>query len=105
MFFIIDSLWIMYFIDFFAYIIFQILQIYKYAIILYVIISMLISFNVINTGNKIISLIMDFLFRLIEPVLKVIRNIIPNLGAIDISPVILIIIIEAFQYVMTKYGF
>ncbi len=66
---------------------------------------MLISFNVINTGNKIISLIMDFLFRLIEPVLKVIRNIIPNLGAIDISPVILIIIIEAFQYVMTKYGF
>ena len=66
---------------------------------------MLISFNVINTGNKIISLIMDFLFRLIEPALKVIRNIIPNLGAIDISPVILIIIIEAFQYVMTKYGF
>ncbi len=66
---------------------------------------MLISFNVINTGNKIISLIMDFLFRLIEPVLKVIRNIVPNLGAIDISPVILIIIIEAFQYVMTKYGF
>ena len=66
---------------------------------------MLISFNVINNSNTIISIIMDFLFRLIEPVLKVIRMIIPNLGSIDVSPVVLIIIIEAFQYVITKYGF
>ncbi len=94
----------MYFIDFFAYIIFQILQIYKYAVIVYVIISMLISFNIINTNNRIISIMMDFLFRLIEPILKVIRNVVPNLGAIDISPVILIILIEAFQFIMTKYG-
>ena len=94
----------MYFIDFFAYIIFQILQIYKYAIIFYVILSMLISFNVINNSNSLISIIMDFLFRLIEPLLKVIRKVIPNFGAIHISPVILIIVIEAFQYIMTKYG-
>ncbi len=95
----------MYFLDFFLYIIFQILQIYKYAVIIYVILSMLISFNIINTNNRIISIVMDFLFKLIEPLLRVIRNVIPNFGAIDISPVILIIIIEAFQYIMTKYGF
>ena len=95
----------MYFIDFFLYIVFQILQIYKYAVIIYVIVSMLISFNIINTNNKIISIVMDFLFKLIEPLLRVIRNVIPNFGAIDISPVILIIVIEAFQYIMTKYGF
>ena len=95
----------MYFIDFFLYIIFQILQVYKYAVIIYVIVSMLISFNIINTNNRIISIVMDFLFKLIEPLLRVIRNVIPNFGAIDISPVILIIIIEAFQYIMTKYGF
>ena len=95
----------MYFIDFFLYIIFQVLQIYKYAVIIYVILSMLISFNIINTNNRIISIVMDFLFKLIEPLLRVIRNVIPNFGAIDISPVILIIIIEAFQYIMTKYGF
>ena len=95
----------MYFIDFFLYIIFQILQIYKYAVIIYVILSMLISFNIINTNNRIISIGMDFLFKLIEPLLRVIRNVIPNFGAIDVSPVILIIIIEAFQYIMTKYGF
>ena len=95
----------MYFIDFFLYIIFQILQIYKYAVIIYVIVSMLISFNIINTNNKIISIVMDFLFKLIEPLLRVIRNVIPNFGAIDVSPVILIIVIEAFQYIITKYGF
>ena len=95
----------MYFIDFFAYIIFQILQIYKYAIIIYVILNMLISFNVINNSNSLISIMIDFLFRLIEPALRVIRKITPNLGAIDISPVILIINIEALQYIMTKYGF
>ena len=95
----------MYFVDFFLYIIFQILQIYKYAVIIYVIVSMLISFNIINTNNRIISIVMDFLFKLIEPLLRVIRNVTPNFGAIDISPVILIIIIEAFQYIMTKYGF
>ena len=95
----------MYFVDFFLYIIFQILQIYKYAVIIYVILSMLISFNIINTNNKIISIVMDFLFKLIEPLLRVIRNVIPNFGAIDVSPVILIIVIEAFQYIMTKYGF
>ena len=95
----------MYFVDFFLYIIFQVLQIYKYAVIIYVILSMLISFNVINNNNRIISIVMDFLFKLIEPLLRVIRNVIPNFGAIDVSPVILIIIIEAFQYIMTKYGF
>ena len=95
----------MYFVDFFLYIIFQILQIYKYAVIIYVILSMLISFNIIDTNNRIISIVMDFLFKLIEPLLRVIRNVIPNFGAIDVSPVILIIIIEAFQYIMTKYGF
>ena len=95
----------MYFVDFFLYIIFQVLQIYKYAVIIYVILSMLISFNIINTNNRIISIVMDFLFKLIEPLLRVIRNVIPNFGAIDVSPVILIIVIEALQYIMTKYGF
>ena len=95
----------MYFIDFFAYILFQILQIYKYIVIIYVIISMLISFNVINYNNSLVSIIMDFVYRLTEPLLKIIRRFLPNFGAIDLSPVLLIIIIEATQYVMTKYGF
>tara|TARA_A100001011_G_scaffold395754_1_gene491689 strand:- start:632 stop:832 length:201 start_codon:yes stop_codon:yes gene_type:complete len=66
---------------------------------------MLISFNVINYNNSLVSIIMDFLYRLTEPLLKIIRRFLPNFGAIDLSPVLLIILIEATQYVMTKYGF
>ena len=57
----------MYFFDFFAYIIYQILQLYKYGVIIYVILSMLVSFNVINYNNKLVSIIMDSLYKIIEP--------------------------------------
>lgn len=95
----------MIFFDFFLYISFQLLSFYKYAIIIYVIISMLISFNIINTNSQFISIIMNFLFRLIEPVLSVIRKFTPNFGSIDIAPVVLIILIEGLQFIITKYGF
>lgn len=94
----------MYFFDFFAYIIFQILQLYKYAVIIYVILSMLVSFNIINYNNKLVSIVMDCLYKITEPLLKRIRKFLPNLGALDLSPVLLIILIEALQFVMTKYG-
>jgi len=95
----------MIFIDFFMYIIYQILNLYKYSVIIYVIISMLISFNVININNQFISMIMNFLFKLVEPSLRIIRRIIPNFGSIDITPVILIILIESILYIITKYSF
>ena len=95
----------MYFFDFFADIIFQVLQLYKYAVIIYVIFSMLVSFNIINYDNRLVSIIMDFLYKLTEPLLKIIRKVLPKTGVIDLSPVLLIILIEALQFVMTKYGF
>ena len=95
----------MIFIDFFMYINYQILNLYKYSVIIYVIISMLISFNVININNQFISMIMNFLYKLIEPSLKIFRKIIPNFGSIDITPVILIILIESILYIITKYSF
>ena len=95
----------MIFIDFFMYIIYQILNLYKYSVIVYVIISMLISFNVININNQFISIIMNFLFKLVEPSLRIIRRIIPNFGSIDVTPVILIILIESILYIITKYSF
>ncbi len=95
----------MIFIDFFMYIIYQILNLYKYSVIVYVIISMLVSFNVININNQFISMIMNFLFKLVEPSLRIIRRIIPNFGSIDITPVILIILIESILYIITKYSF
>ena len=63
---------------------------------------MLVSFNIINYNNKFVSIIMDCLYKITEPFLKI-RKFLPNFGAIDLSPVLLILI-EAFQFVMTKYG-
>ena len=61
------------------------------------ILSWLIAFNVVNTHNQVVATIADFLWRITEPVLRPIRSIMPNLGGIDISPVIVILIIIFIQ--------
>ena len=94
----------MFFVDFFGYLFYQFLQIYKYAVIIYVIINMLMSFDIINNNNRFVSVVYNFLYRLNEPLLNFIRKFIPTLGSIDISPIILIIFIEATQYIIVKYG-
>lgn len=94
----------MFFVDFFGYLFYQFLQIYKYAVIIYVVINMLMSFDIINNNNRFVSVVYNFLYRLNEPLLNFIRKFIPTLGSIDISPIILIIFIEATQYIIVKYG-
>ena len=76
------------------------LTLYVYILIASAILSWLIAFNVVNTHNQIVATIADFLWRITEPVLRPIRNILPNLGGIDISPVIVILIIIFIQNVL-----
>jgi YggT family protein len=80
-----------------------ILQIYVWLLIAAAILSWLIAFNVVNTRNQFVASIGEFLFRITEPALRPIRNILPNLGGIDISPVILILIIFFIQNVIMRY--
>ncbi|HWM83584.1 MAG TPA: YggT family protein [Pseudolabrys sp.] len=80
-----------------------ILQIYVWLLIAAAILSWLIAFNVVNTRNQLVSTIGEFLYRITEPVLRPIRNVLPNLGGIDISPVILILIIFFIQSVIARY--
>jgi YggT family protein len=63
------------------------------VIIASAILSWLIAFNVVNTSNRFVYSVADMLYRLTEPALRPIRSFIPNLGGIDISPVILILIL------------
>jgi YggT family protein len=72
----------------------KIVEIYTYLLIGSVVFSWLIAFNVVNTHNRIIFTIWDFLNRVTEPALRPIRRILPNLGTVDISPVILILALE-----------
>lgn len=80
-----------------------VLQLYVWLLVASAILSWLIAFNVVNTRNQVVATIADFLWRITEPVLRPIRSFMPNLGGIDISPVILILIIFFIQSVITRY--
>jgi len=79
------------------------LQIYIWIVIAMAIFSWLVAFNVVNTRNHVVAMIGDFLYRITEPALRPIRNLLPNLGGIDISPVILFLIIVFIRYVIALY--
>ncbi len=80
-----------------------VINIYIWVLIAQVVLSWLVAFNVINTRNRVVYLIGDFLHRLTEPVLRPIRSLLPNMGGLDISPMVLILALYfvrdlAFQY-------
>ena len=79
------------------------LQLYIWIVIAMAIFSWLVAFNVVNTRSPAVSMIGDFLYRITEPALRPIRNMLPNLGGIDVSPVILFLIIVFIRYVIALY--
>jgi YggT family protein len=79
------------------------LTLYIYVIIAYAVVSWLIAFNVINTRNQFVRAVLEFLYRITEPALRPIRNMLPNLGGIDISPIILWLIILFIQMVILPF--
>ena len=79
------------------------LTLYIYLLIAAAVLSWLIAFNVVNVRNQFVAMVADFLYRITEPALRPIRNFMPNLGGIDISPIILIFIIIFLQLVIRIY--
>jgi YggT family protein len=80
-----------------------VLDLYIYLLIAAAILSWLIAFNVVNTRNQFVSSIADFLYRITEPVLRPIRNMLPDLGGLDVSPIILILAILLIQRIIAYY--
>jgi YggT family protein len=76
------------------------LNLYTWLIIASAVISWLVAFNVINTRNDFVRAVWDFLYRVTEPALRPIRTVLPNLGGIDVSPIILLLIIFFIQQVI-----
>ncbi len=74
------------------------LNLYIWILIAAAILSWLIAFNVVNVRNTAVGMVADFLYRITEPALRPIRNVMPDLGGIDISPVILILFIIFIRY-------
>jgi YggT family protein len=87
------------------------IRLYIWALILAAVYSMLVGFNVLDTRNRLVWTIGDFLYRVTEPALRPIRNMLPNFGGFDISPVILILLLEfivqpalSWAYLSILYG-
>ena len=85
------------------YVILLVLDLYVWLLIAAAILSWLVAFNVVNSRNQFVAMIGDFLYRVTEPVLRPIRNMLPSLGGIDVSPVILILIIILIKDIIVRY--
>ena len=81
------------------------LDIYIWMVIISAILSWLVHFGVLNTRNQVVSMIGEFLWKVTEPALRPIRRFMPNLGGIDISPIILILVIYFAQMVLSNILF
>jgi YggT family protein len=76
----------------------EVLEIYKWVVIAAVIVSWLTAFNVINSHNNFVRTVLRILYALTEPVFRPIRRIIPPIGGLDLSPIIVFVIIWFLQY-------
>lgn len=80
----------------------SVIDIYTWVVIASAIMSWLVAFGVVNTRNQFIRMVVETLFRLTEPMLRPIRRMLPNLGGVDISPVVLLLglffVREALRY-------
>ena len=75
----------------------NIVTLYIWVLIINAILSWLVAFNILNTANRLVYAFLDVSYRLTAPPLNFIRRYIPNLGSIDISPIILILLLMFFQ--------
>ena len=85
------------------YLVLQILKLYSYVVIANVLISWLIAFNILNTQNRFVYSILELSYRLTDPILNRIRGFLPNLGSLDISPIILLLLIWFIEMWMKLY--
>ena len=81
----------------------QIINLYKLVLLIYIIATWLISFNIINTSNRFIYSAMEILYRLSEPSLRIVRKFVPTFGNIDISPIIVYLLLWFIQSLLVEY--
>jgi YggT family protein len=85
------------------YVILEALNLYMWVVIIAVILSWLIAFNVINTYNDVVRAIVNAVNALTEPVLRPLRQALPSIGGLDLSPIVLYLIIMLIQQIIEKY--
>jgi YggT family protein len=89
--------------DPFLWLILSVIGLYKFIVLVAVIMQLLVAFNVINTHNRFVYVIYDFLMRLTEPVFQRIRRYVPAISGIDLSPLILLLGLEFLQRLIVYF--
>ena len=79
------------------------IDLYQFILLIYIIATWLINFKIVNTSNRLVYRIMDILYRLCEPSLRFIRQYLPNLGTIDISPIIVFMLLGFARNLLNEY--
>ena len=80
----------------------KLIELYIWIVIIGVVLSWLVSFNVVNRSNRFVAIVGEFVYRITEPALRPIRNLLPNLGGVDISPVVLILLLVAVREILAR---
>ena len=83
----------------------EILEIYKWIVILAVVVSWLVAFNVINTHNDFVRTVLRLLSALTEPVFRPVRKVIPPISGLDLSPIVVFVVIWFLQYTIQYLSF
>ncbi|WP_439815661.1 YggT family protein [Zavarzinia sp. CC-PAN008] len=89
--------------DPFTTLILAVLDIYSWILIATIVLSWLVAFNVVNSRNNVVRTIGEVLYRLTEPVLRPIRNLLPNMGGLDLSPIVVFLGIWFLQMLIVRY--
>jgi YggT family protein len=79
-----------------------VINLYIWVLIASAIFSWLFAFNVVNARNRFVYLLGDFLHRVTEPALRPIRRVLPNLGGVDLSPLVLILLLLFAQQILAR---
>lgn len=80
-----------------------VIQLYMWVLIASAVLSWLVAFNVLNTSNRLVYTIGDFLYRITEPALRPIRRMVPLVGGFDISPIVLILLLIFARNLIIEY--
>ena len=81
----------------------QIINLYQLVLIIYIIATWLINFNIINTSNRFVYSVVESMYRLCEPSLKLVRKYIPNFGSVDISPIVVYLTLWFIKSLLIEY--
>jgi YggT family protein len=86
-----------------VFVLIQVINLYMYLLIASAVLSWLIAFNVVNTRNQFVAAVAEFLYRITEPLVGPIRRRLPNMGGLDLSPLVLFFVLWIVQLYLAEY--